>query len=78
MLEFRKPDNFQYKSGQWVRIASRGLNKNEYHPFTLSSAPHEDNLTVHIRSVGPWTTLIRQKYDKNYLNTRNLPQVIFI
>ncbi|XP_044256242.1 dual oxidase 2-like [Tribolium madens] len=63
MLEFRKPENFQYKSGQWIRIASLGLNKNEYHPFTLSSSPDEDNLTVHIRAVGPWTTHIRRLYD---------------
>nr|XP_008200778.1 PREDICTED: dual oxidase 1 [Tribolium castaneum] len=63
MLEFRRPENFQYKSGQWVRIASLALNKNEYHPFTLSSSPDEDNLTVHIRAVGPWTTHIRRLYD---------------
>ncbi|XP_063929411.1 dual oxidase 2-like [Zophobas morio] len=63
MLEFRRPENFQYKSGQWVRIACLSLNKNEYHPFTLSSSPDENNLTVHIRAVGPWTTHIRTLYD---------------
>ncbi|KAG5870630.1 hypothetical protein JTB14_023085 [Gonioctena quinquepunctata] len=63
MLEFQKPENFQHKAGQWVRLACMGLNKNEYHPFTLSSAPDEDNLTVHIRAVGPWTNLIRKTYE---------------
>ncbi|KAJ8926850.1 hypothetical protein NQ314_020701 [Rhamnusium bicolor] len=62
-LEFQKPDNFQYKAGQWVRIACLALNQNEYHPFTLSSAPDEVTLTVHIRAVGPWTTHIRSIYD---------------
>lgn len=62
-LEFRKPDGFQYKSGQWVRIACLALNKNEFHPLTLSSSPHEENLTVHIRAVGPWTKQIRTIYN---------------
>lgn len=75
MLEFRKPDNFQFRAGQWVRIACLGLNSNEFHPFTLSSAPNEDNLTVHIRSVGPWTTLMRQVYDKSIQASSKLPNV---
>lgn len=34
----------------------------EYHPFTLSSAPHEKNLTLHIRAVGPWTKKLVDTY----------------
>lgn len=34
-LEFKKPPNFDYKSGQWMRIACLELNSNEYHPFTI-------------------------------------------
>ncbi|XP_072402675.1 dual oxidase 2-like [Diabrotica undecimpunctata] len=75
MLEFRKPENFQYKAGQWVRIACMGLNKNEYHPFTLSSAPDQDNLTVHIRSVGPWTKLIRSTYETAISASMKLPKL---
>ncbi len=48
-VEFQRPRNFDYKSGQWVRIACGQLASNEYHPFTLTSAPHEDTLAVHIR-----------------------------
>lgn len=39
-----------------------GLGTNEYHPFTLTSAPHEDTLSLHIRAVGPWTTRLREIY----------------
>jgi len=74
-LEFKKPNNFEYKSGQWVRIACPTLNTSEYHPFTLSSAPHEKNLTVHIRAVGPWTTNIRTLYDPSLLREKPLPKV---
>lgn len=75
MLEFRRPENFQYKSGQWIRIACLSLNKSEYHPFTLSSSPDEDNLTVHIRAVGPWTILIRTLYDNINKSNSLLPKV---
>ncbi|XP_071039639.1 dual oxidase 2 [Parasteatoda tepidariorum] len=74
-LEFKKPHNFEYKSGQWVRIACLPLNKNEYHPFTLSSAPHEENLSLHIRAVGPWTTNLRKMYDPNNLQRHAYPKI---
>ncbi|KAM5235525.1 dual oxidase 2-like [Ctenodactylus gundi] len=61
-LEFQRPQGFEYKSGQWVRIACLALGTNEYHPFTLTSAPHEDTLSLHIRAVGPWTTRLREIY----------------
>lgn len=76
-LEFKRPENFEYKSGQWVRIACVPLNKNEYHPFTLSSAPHEENLSLHIRAVGPWTTNLRKVYDPNNLQQHAYPKVLF-
>uniref|UniRef100_A0A8I3QSW1 NAD(P)H oxidase (H2O2-forming) n=1 Tax=Canis lupus familiaris TaxID=9615 RepID=A0A8I3QSW1_CANLF len=61
-LQFQRPQGFEYKSGQWVRIACLALGTNEYHPFTLTSAPHEDTLSLHIRAVGPWTTRLRETY----------------
>ncbi|XP_026480710.1 dual oxidase 1-like [Ctenocephalides felis] len=63
LLKFKKPHDFTYKSGQWVRIACSELNANEFHPFTLSSSPNENHLSVHIRAVGPWTTNIRKVFD---------------
>ncbi|XP_053129203.1 dual oxidase 2-like isoform X1 [Hemicordylus capensis] len=61
-LEFQRPQDFDYRSGQWVRIACLSLGTNEYHPFTLTSAPHEDTLSLHIRAAGPWTTRLRELY----------------
>ncbi|XP_060072103.1 dual oxidase 1-like [Ylistrum balloti] len=66
-LVFKRPASFEYKSGQWVRIACLDLGKSEYHPFTLTSAPHEEHLSLHIRAVGPWTTNIRELYDPDRL-----------
>jgi dual oxidase len=61
-LAFKRPAGFDYKSGQWVRISCLALSKNEYHPFTLTSAPHEEYLTVHIRALGPWTKSLQSVY----------------
>ncbi|XP_024853173.1 dual oxidase 1 isoform X2 [Bos taurus] len=61
-LEFQRPQGFEYKSGQWVRIACLALGTTEYHPFTLTSAPHEETLSLHIRAAGPWTTRLREIY----------------
>ena len=30
------------------------LSSAEYHPFTITSAPHESFISCHIRAVGPW------------------------
>ncbi|XP_025075781.1 dual oxidase 2-like isoform X1 [Pogonomyrmex barbatus] len=72
-VKFPKPLNFQYKSGQWIRIACPVLQTNEYHPFTLSSAPHETSLSIHIRAVGPWTTNIREKLEQCIMSNKSLP-----
>jgi len=74
-LEFKRPPGFDYKSGQWVRIACLALNSSEYHPFTIASAPHEDNLSLFIRAVGPFTKNLRQTYDPNNLGTHAYPKL---
>lgn len=76
MIEFKRPPRFEYKSGQWVRIACLAQGKDEYHPFTLTSAPHEDTLKLHIRALGPWTWNLRNVFDdENMKNTRAYPKL---
>ena len=74
-LKVQKPPGFEYKSGQWVRISCSALGSMEFHPFTMTSAPHEKDLTFHIRAVGPWTTNLRHIYDLNNIQGRCLPKV---
>ena len=33
--------------------------------MTLTSAPHEDFLSVHIKAIGPWTWKLRNLFDKS-------------
>ncbi|XP_043487025.1 dual oxidase-like [Polistes fuscatus] len=74
-ITFAKPQNFQYKCGQWIRIACPALGTNEFHPFTLSSAPHEHNLMTHIRAVGPWTKNIRSQLQFSMSINKTLPKI---
>lgn len=74
-IEFKRPANFDYQSGQWVRIACLTHGSNEYHPFTLTSAPHEDTLSLHIRALGPWTWNIRQEFDPENHRDGSYPPV---
>ena len=63
-LEFEKPDRFRRKPplpGQYVFVAVPSISSLEFHPFTLSSAPSEDTLSLHIRSVGDWTGSLHAK-----------------
>ena len=74
-LEFKRPQGFVYRSGQWVRIACLVLGTDEYHPFTLTSAPHEETLSLHIRAVGPWTSQLRELYtEENLLEFGSYPK----
>ena len=47
-----RPAGFIYKSGQYVKVACLGLNKKEFHPFTITSSPQDDFISLHIRAIG--------------------------
>jgi predicted ferric reductase len=56
VLELRmKKTRFDYKPGQYVFLNCPYIAKSEWHPFTISSSPDEDFLSVHIRAAGDWT-----------------------
>lgn len=75
LLEFKRPINFDFRSGQWIRLACAPLGKDEYHSLTLTSAPHEATLTVHVRAVGPWSSNLRKIFDPNQFNGSTFPKV---
>ena len=74
-LHMKRPTGFEFKAGQWVRMACSSLNPDEYHPFTVSSAPHEEEMTMHIRAIGPWTHNIRELYDPANLQGAPYPKL---
>ena len=72
---FKRPVTFDYRAGQWVKVASAAQNPGEFHSFTLSSAPHEEYLSLHIRSVGPWTYNFRDNYNPANLRGQPFPKL---
>jgi len=50
-----KKSTFNYKPGQYLFLNCPYIASHEWHPFTISSAPEEDFVSVHIRVVGDWT-----------------------
>eukprot|EP01094_Clydonella_sp_ATCC50884_P009136 TRINITY_DN1866_c0_g1_i1.p1 TRINITY_DN1866_c0_g1~~TRINITY_DN1866_c0_g1_i1.p1 ORF type:complete len:541 (-),score=154.23 TRINITY_DN1866_c0_g1_i1:102-1724(-) len=60
VIEIRmKKKSFKYKPGQYLFLNCPHLSFYEWHPFTISSAPHEDFVSCHIRCVGKWTKGLR-------------------
>lgn len=56
VIEVRmKKKRFSYKPGQYLFLACPAISRFEWHPFTITSAPEEDFVSVHIRCVGDWT-----------------------
>lgn len=54
-IEITFPKPFDFNAGQFVRIAVPALSVFEFHPITISSAPQEENVTLHVRALGNWT-----------------------
>ena len=78
---------FSYKRGQFCFINIPEISMFEWHPFTVSSAPHEDEVTFHIKAMLPprdaadsiiknssetWTTKLHK------LSSSNLPMVVSV
>lgn len=53
-VQFRRP-GFIFLPGQYAYIKCPALSLLQWHPFTLTSAPEEDHLSIHMRIVGNWT-----------------------
>ncbi|GAA6041202.1 hypothetical protein NBRC10512_008205 [Rhodotorula toruloides] len=54
-LRIKKEKTPRVRPGQYIMICCPSVSYWQWHPFTLTSAPEEDFLWVHIRVVGDWT-----------------------
>jgi len=53
-LRLIKP-SFKYTAGQWVFVQVPDVSSLQWHPFTITSAPEDPYVSIHIRQVGDWT-----------------------
>ncbi|CAJ1380662.1 unnamed protein product [Effrenium voratum] len=58
-LSFEVPQGFVYQAGQYILLGWKG----EFHPFTLTSAPEESCISVHIRAPNScdWCSALRKR-----------------
>ncbi|AQK91563.1 Respiratory burst oxidase homolog protein B [Zea mays] len=63
-LYMSKPPGFRYRSGQYIFIKCSDVSPYEWHPFSITSAPGDDYLSVHIRTRGDWTSRLRTVFSE--------------
>uniref|UniRef100_A0A8C2I732 NADPH oxidase, EF-hand calcium binding domain 5 n=1 Tax=Cyprinus carpio TaxID=7962 RepID=A0A8C2I732_CYPCA len=62
-LVIKRPPFFHFKPGDYVYINIPVIAKYEWHPFTISSAPEQqDTLWLHVRSMGQWTNRLYEYF----------------
>ena len=75
-IENSKSNKINYETGQYIYLKVKSLSLFEWHPFTITSAPDDENLTVHIRAEGDWTKKLMemiQKKDDTSKETKKSP-----
>ncbi|EJU01055.1 hypothetical protein DACRYDRAFT_22860 [Dacryopinax primogenitus] len=53
--------SFKYTAGQWLFIQVPEVSRYQWHPFTITSAPEDPYVSVHIRQVGDWTQALGER-----------------
>uniref|UniRef100_A0ACD5U2T1 Uncharacterized protein n=1 Tax=Avena sativa TaxID=4498 RepID=A0ACD5U2T1_AVESA len=64
-LHFPKPQGFKYKSGQYIFVKCPAVSAFQWHPFSITSAPHDDYISVHIKTRGGWTKDLQEVFSKD-------------
>ncbi|KAK3157934.1 hypothetical protein QOZ80_2AG0130450 [Eleusine coracana subsp. coracana] len=63
-IHMKTPPGFKYKSGMFMFVKCTEVSPFEWHPFSITSAPGDDYLSVHIRTLGDWTSELRNLFEK--------------
>ncbi|PWA75601.1 respiratory burst oxidase [Artemisia annua] len=63
-LYITKPRGFKYVSGQYMFVKCEAVSPFEWHPFSITSAPQDDYLSVHIRMLGDWTKQLNKVFSE--------------
>ena len=64
-LAIRRPQGFSHRAGDYLFLRVPAIARHEWHPFTITSAPESTVLTVHVRSLGNWSSALRRRMQEN-------------
>ncbi|KAK7330292.1 hypothetical protein VNO77_24482 [Canavalia gladiata] len=67
-LKMQKPQGFKYQSGMYIFLQCPQISPFEWHPFSLTSGPQDDYLSVHIRTLGDWSYQIYALFQEAVLS----------
>uniref|UniRef100_A0A2Y9D3V5 NADPH oxidase 5 n=1 Tax=Anopheles quadriannulatus TaxID=34691 RepID=A0A2Y9D3V5_ANOQN len=71
-LVIKRPLHFCFRPGDYVFVNIPAIAQYEWHPFTLSSAPEqEDYIWLHIRGVGEWTNRLHNFFEREQERLHN-------
>ncbi|KAG2584284.1 hypothetical protein PVAP13_6KG290900 [Panicum virgatum] len=72
-ITMSKPCGFRYRSGQYIFLQCPTISPFEWHPFSITSAPGDDYISVHIQTRGDWTQELKRIFVENYF-TPSVPR----
>ncbi|CAL9748298.1 unnamed protein product [Musa acuminata subsp. burmannicoides] len=67
-----KPHGFRYRSGQYIFLQCPTISPFEWHPFSITSAPGDEYLSVHIRTSGDWTQELKRIFIESYFSPHSM------
>uniref|UniRef100_A0A1Y1K502 NADPH oxidase 5 n=1 Tax=Photinus pyralis TaxID=7054 RepID=A0A1Y1K502_PHOPY len=71
-LVIKRPAQFDFHPGDYAFVNIPAIAKYEWHPFTISSAPEqEDYMWLHVRGVGEWTNRLYEYFDREQQKLHN-------
>ena len=59
-LEIERPAGFDFAAADYVFLRIPAIARHEWHPFTISSAPEQNLLSLHVRALGNWSQALRR------------------
>ncbi|KAJ0084102.1 hypothetical protein Patl1_30817 [Pistacia atlantica] len=74
-LYMTKPSAFKYKSGMYLFVKCPDISPFEWHPFSITSAPGDYYLSVHIRTLGDWTTELKERFEQVIILLACFPRI---
>ncbi|KAL1334236.1 hypothetical protein HN51_063128 [Arachis hypogaea] len=77
-LKMQKPEGFKYQSGMYIFLQCPQISSLEWHPFSLTSGPQDDYLSVHIRTLGDWSYQIYDLFQEAVLTRSEVCPKVYI
>ncbi len=55
VVKIRLPRLFHFEAGQYAELRVPEISRWQWHPFTMASAPHEEEMVFYVKVAGNWT-----------------------